>query len=428
MEMHRFTGLLGIIAILGLAYLFSNNRQRINWRLIGTGLAIQVLLAVFVLKSPIGQAIIQVLSDAIQYVLSFSQAGADFVFGALGSRAMLAKTFGADNAFIFALDFLPKIIFVAALVSISYYVGLMQRVVQGMAWLMTRVMAVSGTEALSNVASVFVGQIEAQLMIRPYVATMTNSELMASMSGSLACIAGSIMAVYISMGIPAEYLLTASIMAAPGALVISKLMHPETQTSQTLGKDITLVHEQSSVNIVDAAAHGASDGMKIGLQVITMLIGFLSLIALLNGVLSLLGSQLYSWGVDLSTIGLDIRLLNLQNVLSIPFSVLAFLIGVPWHDALDIGGLLGTKLVANEFVAYKNYLGMAPQLLSGKTQAITTVALCGFANFGSVAMQIGGIGEMAPERKTDLAKLGLRALAAGSMASYLSAAIVGVLI
>jgi CNT family concentrative nucleoside transporter len=258
---------------------------------------------------------------------------------------------------------------------------------------------------------------------------MTRSELMASMSGSLACIAGSIMAVYIQLGVSATYLLTASLMAAPGALVIAKMMLPETErTLEEKMQPIELDEEaHQSVNVIDAAAKGASDGMKIGLQVATMLIAFISLIALVDVVLASCGQQLVAWGANLKPMGIDLAHLSLQQLLSIPFSGIAVMLGVPFAEAAKVGGLLGTKLVTNEFVAYQGYLGLQHGL-SLKAQAIASVALCGFANFGSVAMQIGGIGEMAPNRKADLAQLGLKALVAGSLASYMSAAIVGMLL
>ena len=422
-------GLLGIVLILGFAYAFSNNRKAIAWQTIIGGLILQFGLALFILKTPWGQALFAFLADAITQILDYANAGSGFVFGPLVNNDVLAKSFGPQWVFIIAFRLSAMIIFVSSLVSILYYLGAMQRIIQALAWAMERIMKVSGAEALSNVSTAFVGQIEAQLMIKPYVAKMTQSELLASMSGSLACIAGSVMATYISLGVPAQYLLTASVMAAPGALVIAKLLYPETETPQTSGKhskNIELQHDKA-VNIVDAAAQGASEGMKISLQVITMLIGFLSLIALVNGILNYAGNTVADWGWDASRIGIDFTHLTLQSILSIPFALIAFCLGVSWPETHTVGALIGTKLVANEFVAYQNYLSLGNNFLSAKSAAITTVALCGFANFGSVAMMIGGIGEMAPSRKGDLARLGMRALVAGSMASYLSAAIVGLL-
>lgn len=422
-------GLLGIILILGLAYAFSNNRKAISWQTIIGGLILQFGLALFILKTPWGQTLFSFLATGITNILDYANAGGGFVFGPLVNNEVLGKSFGPQWVFIIAFRLSAIIIFVSSLVSILYYLGVMQRVIQVLAWAMERIMKVSGAEALSNVSTAFVGQIEAQLMIKPYVAKMTQSELLASMSGSLACIAGSVMATYISLGVPAQYLLTASIMAAPGALVISKLFYPETETPVTSGnnKEAIDLSSEKAVNVIDAAAHGASDGMKISLQVITMLIGFLSLIALVNGILGYAGVNLANWGLNTSNIGIDLNHLTLQSILSIPFALVAFCLGVSWPECHTVGGLIGTKLVANEFVAYQNYLGLGANVLSAKSAAITTVALCGFANFGSVAMMIGGIGEMAPNRKGDLARLGLKALIVGSMASYMSAAIVGLL-
>lgn len=425
--MAQLSGLLGIGVILLLAYGLSNNRKAINWRLVGVGLLLQWLLALFVLKSVVGQAMFEVLSKAISQLLDFSHAGASFVFGPLAIPPSVEKAFDFPGGYIFAFQLVPVIIFVASLVSILYYLNVMQRIIKAMAWVMQRLMGVSGLEALSNMASIFVGNIEAQLLIRPYIAQMTQSQLMASLSGSLACIAGSVLVVYIQMGVNPTYLLTASIMAAPGALVIAKMLYPETDATVLANtQEVDLAETTQSVNIIDAAAHGASDGMKVALQVITMLIAFISLIALLNGFLGEVGRQLAFLGLDFSGIGIELKNLSLQNILSVPFSLIAFLLGVPWHEAFGVGGLLGTKLVVNEFVAYQQMLSLATPL-SAKAMAITSVALCGFANFGSVAMQIGGIGEMAPNRKADLAKLGMKALMAGTMASYISAAIVGVL-
>jgi CNT family concentrative nucleoside transporter len=273
-----------------------------------------------------------------------------------------------------------------------------------------------------------VGQVEAQLLIKPYVASMTQSELLAIMAGSMACIAGGVMAVYIKMGIPAEYLLTASLMAAPGALVVSKLMIPETEQSMTQGQ-VRLKVEKTSVNLIDAAAHGASDGLKIGLNVCAMLIGFIALVGLIDFVIGQFGLILADWGTDLSAFGLDVSHLSLKSILGSLFSLVAMALGVPSQDANTVGSLMGTKIVLNEFVAYADLSPMIAQgALDPKSVAIASFALCGFANFSSIAMQIGGIGEIAPCRKSDLARLGFKALMCGTMASYISSAIAGILI
>ncbi|OGI01902.1 MAG: Na+ dependent nucleoside transporter domain-containing protein [Candidatus Melainabacteria bacterium GWF2_37_15] len=396
--MDRFFGIFGIITILGLAFLMSRDKKAINWRLVGTGLGLQLLIAIFILKVPLGKIIFAQIGEFIKDLLNFADKGGEFVFG-------------SGHGFIFVLKIVPTIIFVAVLVNIAYHVGLMQRIVSFVAKIVYKIMGVSGSEALSNVASAFVGQVEAQIMIKPYVSGMTRSELLASMTGSMACIAGGVMAVYISLGVPAEYLLAASIMAAPGALVISKIVFPETEQSETRG-EIKLEVKKSHANLIDAIAHGASDGMRISINVIAMLIGFLALIAMINALFGI-------WGTSLDTI------------LGTIFSGFAWLMGVPWEESFTVGSLMGTKMALNEFVAYMNLApiinGTSDIVLSPKSIVIASFALCGFANFGSVAIQVGGIGELAPNRRADLAKLGLRALICGTLASYLSATIAGIL-
>ena len=412
--MERFTGLLGIVLILGVSFLMSNNRKAINYRTVGVGLLLQVSLAVFILKTEVGQATFQWLGDSINTLLGQADKGAQFVFGSLVDRKLMSQAFGAGNDYIFFFKVVPTIIFVAVLVNMFYHLGVLQRVVstmgKGVHWLM----GVSGAEALSNVASTFVGQVEAQIMIKPYLKNMTNSELMASMTGSFACIAGGVMAVYISLGVPAAYLLAASLMAAPGALVISKIMFPETEKSETQGMvkmDITKTH----ANLVDAIAAGASEGLKVGMNVIAMLIGFIALIALVDLGLGHIGS----W--------INMPALSMNLILGKVFSVFAFAMGVPAQDVEVAGALMGKKMVVNEFVAYLDMVKLKATL-DPKTIAITSFALCGFANFSSVAIQIGGIGELAPSRRSDLAKLGFKALIAGTLASYLSATLAGLLL
>ncbi len=424
--MERFTGLIGIILIFVIAFLMSNNRKAINYKLVFSGLALQIALALFILKVPIGKDMFAVLGTAVTKLLAFSSAGANFVFGALVNQELLEKTFGLGNGFIFFFQLVPTIIFVAALVSIFYYLGIMQRVVKLFALIFYKLIGASGSEAVSNVASAFVGQIEAQIMIKPYLKGMTMSELLASMSGSLACIAGSVMAVYIALGVPAEYLIAASLMAAPGALVISKIVWPETEISETKGT-VSLEVKKTSANLVDAIAHGASDGLKIGLNVIAMLIGFVAIIALLDYVLGKIGLGLGNLGLSLAFIGIDINTLSLNQILGALFSVFAWALGVPLKDVHTAGSLMGTKMVINEFVAYLDLVKLKASI-DPKTLIITSFALCGFANFSSVAMLVGGVGELAPTRRTDLAKLGMKALVCGTLASYLSATIAGILI
>jgi CNT family concentrative nucleoside transporter len=412
--MERFTGLLGIVLILGVSFLMSNNRKAINYRTVGVGLLLQIMLAVFILKTEVGQNLFQWLGDSINTLLGQADKGAQFVFGSLVNRDLMIKAFGPGNDYIFFFKVVPTIIFVAVLVNMFYHLGILQRVVsfmgKGVHWLM----GVSGAEALSNVASTFVGQVEAQIMIKPYLKNMTNSELMASMTGSFACIAGGVMAVYISLGVPAAYLLAASLMAAPGALVISKIMFPETEKSETEG-EVKLELSKTHANLVDAIAAGASEGLKVGMNVIAMLIGFIALIALVDLGLGHIGA----W--------INYPSLSMNTILGKVFSVFAFAMGVPAQDIEVAGALMGKKMVVNEFVAYLDMVNLKGTL-DPKTIAITSFALCGFANFSSVAIQIGGIGELAPSRRSDLAKLGFKALIAGTLASYLSATLAGLLL
>lgn len=427
----KLMGLVGFAAILTTAFLMSNNRKKINYRLVLSGLALQLTMAIFVLKVPLGQEIFRNIGDAITALLHFSDEGAGFVFGPLVKQPeKLTEIFGKGADYIFAFRVVPTIIFVSSLVSISYYLGIMQKVVQVVAKVVSIIMGASGSEALSNAASVFVGQVEAQLLIRPYVKGMTMSELLASMAGSMACVAGGVLAVYIGLGIKASYLLTASIMAAPGALVIAKIVYPETEESETQG-EVKIEVKKTNVNIIDAAAHGASDGMRIGLNVVAMLIAFIALIALGDACVGMAGSGLSKAGFSLSNVGIDLANLKLQDIFGAVFAPIAFLMGVPWQDAHNVGVLMGKKIVINEFVAYSDLSailkGTSDITMGAKAETIATFALCGFANFSSVAIQIGGIGEIAPSRREDLARLGIKALICGTMASYLSATLAGLL-
>ena len=424
--MGRFTGVIGIVILLGLAFLWSNNRKAINYRLVISGLLLQLILAVFILKVPLGQSLFAWLGKAINKLLDFSQEGGLFVFGDLTKvTQILPEGIAKSGVFLFVL--IPTIIFVCVLVSMAYHVGIMQRIVAVLARFVHWAMRVSGSEALSNVASAFVGQVEAQIMIRPYLSGMTKSELLASMTGSMACIAGGVMAVYISMGVPASYLLAASLMAAPGALVISKIVFPETQESETKGK-VKLEVKKEHSNIMDAISHGASDGMKISINVIAMLIGVIALVALVDALLGYFGLFLAWTGMSLEAIGLDLENLRLKDVFGAFFSLFAVVMGVPSSESLTVGSLMGTKMVINEFVAYSDLSPMIQQgVLSAKSIVIASFALCGFANFSSIAIQLGGIGAMVPNRKADLARLGFKAMLCGTMASYISASLAGIL-
>ena len=409
--MERFTGLLGLALILGIAFLFSNNRKAINYRLVLSGLGLQVLIAVLVLKIPPVTRFFQLLGKGMQKIEMFAKQGADFVYGGVAAVDYKGDVvnYATPHVFIFAFNITATIILVCILVAIFYYFGIMQRIVSIIARAMNFIMRVSGAEALSNVASAFVGQVEAQVMIRPYLASMTQSELLASMSGSLACIAGGILIVYANMGAKAEYLIAASLMAAPGALVISKIVFPETEESETMGK-VKLEVKSGYTNLVDAISHGAADGFKIAMNVIAMLIGFIALIAMLNWILG----HIYAG-------------LTLDFIFGKLFYPMAWAMGVPLQDVQNTATLLGQKITVNEFVAFKNLTSQAVPVVSEKGLLIISVAICGFANFSSVGMQIGGIGALAPERRADLASLGMKALLCGTLASYLSATIAGLL-
>lgn len=423
----RFTGLLGIVVILGIAFALSNNKRAINYRLVGSGLAVQLGLALFILKTEMGRSLFQTLGNLVTKVLKFGDKGADFVFGPLVDSPLMTDVFGVGHDFVFFFKIIPTIIFVAVLVSIAYHVGIMQRIVSALAVVVYKVMGVSGAEALSNIASIFVGQVEAQIMIKPYVPAMTKSELLASMAGSMACIAGGVMAVYMSFGVPAAYLLAASLMAAPGALVISKIVYPETEPSATKGS-VKLHVEKTSANLVDAASHGASDGLRIGLNVVAMLIGFIALIALFDAILGYAGRSIVTY-TGLNFDSFDLSKLSIQLLLGKVFSLFAFVMGVPSADIQTAGELMGKKLVINEFVAYLDLASLLKQgVLQQKTITIVTFALCGFANFSSIAIQVGGIGELAPSRRKDLSELGFKALICGTLASYLSATLAGMLV
>ena len=425
--MERFTGVFGVILILAIAFLFSNNRKAINYRLVFSGLGLQLLLALFILKTAPGQNLFAWVGHKIEQLLQLADKGGEFVFGGLIKPELLKPIFGDQYSFLFMFKIMPTIIFVAVLVNIAYHIGLMQIIVSFFARIVHTLMRVSGSEALSNVASAFVGQVEAQIMIKPYLSTMTMSELLASMSGSMACIAGGVMAVYISMGVPAPYLLAASIMAAPAALVISKIVYPETEESATKGA-VKLEVKKSHANLLDAISHGASDGLKVSLNVIAMLIGFIALIALVNMILAKIGVLLATTGLNLSSIGIDINHLSLNTIFGSVFSIFAFAMGVPSQDTFIVGGLMGSKIVINEFVAYSQLTPMIAQhIMQPKSIIIASFALCGFANFSSIAIQVGGIGELAPERRVDLARLGFRALLCGTLASYLSATLAGIM-
>ncbi len=410
--MDRFTGLIGIVVILGIAFLFSNNKKRINYRLVASGLSLQLVIALLVLKVKPVNDFFQMLGQGMQKIEGFAQEGAGFVYGGLGVMSGPDKVlaYGVGHGFIFAFNVTATIILVCVLVAILYYFKVMQFIVSVVARAMNFVMRVSGAEALSNVASAFVGQVEAQVMIRAYLPTMTKSELLASMSGSLACIAGGILIVYANMGARPDYLMAASLMAAPGALVISKIVFPETEISPTMG-NVKLSVDSGYTNLIDAISHGAADGFKIAMNVIAMLIGFIALFAMINFLLGCINPAL-----------------SLDSIFGLLFRPFAWVMGVPGDDVKNVATLLGQKLTINEFFAFKNLTTHTVNIVTPKGLTIVTVAICGFANFSSVGMQIGGIGALAPERRVDLAKLGMKALLCGTLASYLSATIAGIIV
>ena len=418
--MYFIQPLIGAVVILGIGYAFSTNRKAINWTTIAWGLSLQVVFAFIVLKTSIGQSVFEFIGGYITKLLGFSSVGAAFVFGPLGDANVWGRAMtgaigpdGAQYAVIFAFQILPTIIFIAALFAILYYFGIMQVIVRVFAVVMHRVMKASGAESLNVAASIFMGQTEAPLTIRPYLPEMTQSELMTVMTSGMAHISGGIMAAYIAFGIEARHLLAAVIMTAPGTIMMAKLLVPETETPKTMGS-VTLKVEKTDVNVIDAAGRGTHEGLHLALNVGAMLISFLALIALLNAVL---GYVPWPGG----------GVLSLSRIFGWVFAPIAWAMGVPWHDAPIIGNLLGTRMALNEFVAYSQ-LGPLKASLDPKSFTIATYALCGFANFSSIGMQIGGIGGLAPNRRGDLARLGLRAMFAGTLANFMTATIAGFLL
>jgi CNT family concentrative nucleoside transporter len=430
-------GILGLSFLIFLAFLFSNNKKRIDWKLVGTGIIMQIIFAFIVLKTTIGKDIFSGLSHAFVALLGFTIEGAKFVFGSLANGPEVQGSFG----FFFAFQVLPTIIFFASLMTVLYHLGVMQRVVQGIAWVMAKIMGTSGAESLSVAANVFVGQTEAPLVVRPYIATMTQSELLTMMIGGMAHIAGGVMAAYVQMlgvayakakGWPvstaqvqfAGHLLTASIMSAPATMLIAKILIPETGEPLTKGT-VKLKIEKMHSNIIEAAASGASDGVKLAINVAGMLIAFIALIAMFDYLLVSFGYMTNLNAYCLQHFGQN---LSLELLFGLVFQFVAFAIGVPWKDALPVGSLMGIKLVLNEFVAYSRLADIIPlHQLSDKAITIATYALCGFANFASIAIQIGGISPLAENRRSDIAKLGLKAVIGGTIATWMTATIAGVL-
>lgn len=413
--MSSLISLLGIVVLLGIAYLLSNNRKAINFRTVFGALAIQVSLGAFILYVPIGRDALLAVANGVSKVINYGNEGIKFLFGALAGDKVF-EVFGGEG-FIFAVRVLPAIVFFSALISLLYYIGIMQWVIKIIGGALQRMLGTSQAESMSAAANIFVGQTEAPLIVKPYISKMTESELFAIMCGGLASIAGSVMAGYAGMGVPLTYLIAASFMAAPAGLLFAKILYPQTET---FNDDIEKVEMEKPSNVLDAAAAGASSGMQLALNVGAMLIAFVALIALINGMLGGIGG----W------IGMPD--LSLGMIFGWVFRPLAWVLGVPWDEAGVAGQMIGTKLAINEFVGYKEFALYltpdAPMQLADKTKAIITFALCGFANFSSIAILIGGLGGLAPNRRGDIARLGLKAVIAGSLANFLSATIAGLFI
>ncbi len=403
----RLTGVFGLVVILGIGFAMSRNRRAISWRVVAWGVGLQLFFAIFVLRVKQGRDLFVWLGATVTKILGFSYAGSEFVFGEIGKQH-------SSIGVVFAFQIMPAIIFVSALFAIMYYLGIMQVVVKAFAIAMNKIMGASGAESLNVAASIFMGQTEAPLTIRPFLPRMTRSELMTVMTAGMAHVSGSIMAAYIAFGIEARHLLTAVIMTAPGTIMMAKIFEPETEVPETLG-GVKVDIPRTDVNVLDAAARGTGEGLQLMLNVIAMLISFIALIALVNGLFGWIHGFV-PWFPA-----------TLQTVLGWIFRPIAWVMGVPWHDSGTVGSLLGERMVVNEFVAFA-HLGPMKGSLDPVSFTIATFALCGFANLSSIGIQIGGIGALAPERKHDLARLGVRAMIAGTLANFLSATLAGILL
>lgn len=399
--------IVGLLVLVGIAFLLGKNKKSINWRTVGVGIALQLVFAGIILNTEAGHYVFQEARAFFVAVLDFSMDGSKFIFGD-------RLTNPAQMGFIFAVMVLPTIIFVSSLMSILYHLGIMQVLIKFVAKMMMKTMGTSGAESLATAANIFAGQTEAPLVVKPYVDKMTQSELLALMTGGMATVAGGVLAAYVGMGVDAGHLLAASVISAPAALVCAKLMLPEIEESQTAGT-VKLEVSNDYVNLIDAASSGAADGLKLALNVCGMLLAFVALVALVNGILGLIGG----W-VNFPELSLDL-------ILGYLFSPIAFLVGVPWDEAFKVGMLIGKKTAINEFVAYIDLAKMKSEL-SPRSTVIATYALCGFANFSSIAIQVGGIGAIAPGRRKDLARLGVKSLIAGTIACLMTACIAGIFV
>ena len=410
--MQIIMGLVGVISLVLIAIIFSNDRKAINLRTVGGAFAIQAAIAAFVILTSFGSTVLQTVSSGVQAVIDSANDGISFLFGGLVSGKMF-EVFGGGG-FVFAFKVLPVIIFFAALMGVLYHVGIMQLIIKVFGGGLQKLLGTSRTESMSAAANVFVGQTEAPLVVKPYIKDMTQSELFAIMCGGLASVAGAVLVGYAALGVDLNYLIAASFMAAPGGLLMAKLLYPETeQVNNDILEDKGEDAEAKPVNVIDAAATGASSGLQLALNVGAMLIAFIALISLANIILGAFGNL----------VGLEA--FSLQKILGYLFAPIAFLIGIPWSEATSVGSLLGQKLVVNEFVAYIDFVGMR-ETLSQHSKVIVTVALCGFANLSSMAILLGGLGVLAPSRRPDIARLGLKAVLAGTLSNFMSAALVGI--
>jgi CNT family concentrative nucleoside transporter len=405
--MTTIMSLVGIVTLFGLALLLSSNRRHLNYRTLGTAFALQVSIAALILYVPRGDVVLNGMVQAVQNVIDYANVGIGFLFGPLAERK--------EGAFIFAIHVLPVIVFFASLMATLYYLGIMQKVVSFLGGLIHRLIGTSRTESMSAVANIFMGHTEAPLVIRPYLAGTTNSELFAIMTVGMATIAGAVMAGFAAMGISLKYLITASFMGAPGGLLMAKILEPETDYRDPQLGGVQYSDEAKPVNIFEAAANGARDGLMLALNIGAMLLAFIALIALVNGMIGGIGGF----------VGFED--LTFQKILGYLLAPLAFLLGVPWNEAVAAGSLIGQKFVVNEFVAYVNFVDIRSQL-SNHTQVVLTFALCGFANLSSIAMMLGGLGSLAPGRRHDIARMGLKAVVAGTLASLMSAVLAGLFV
>lgn len=406
--MNYLWGLLGIACILGIAFLFSNNKRKISIRTVAVALAIQILFAFIVLKWPLGRAGLQKITDVVNAVISYANEGIDFLVGGI-------YTPESGITYVFLFNVLGIIIFFSALISVLYYLGIMQIVIKYVGGALSKLLGTKKAETFSATANIFLSMTEAPLVIKPFIDKLTTSELFSVMVCGLASVSGSVLVGYSLLGVPLEYLLAASVMSAPAGLVLSKIMVPETESSQEDVEEFEMANDEESSNVIDAAANGAATGLQLALNVGAMLLAFIALIALINGILGLVGG----W--------FGFNQLSIELILSYIFAPLAFVIGVPWNEALTAGNFIGQKLIINEFVAYSNF-GPIIDTLSQKSVVVISFALCGFANFSSLGILLGGLGKLSPSRRPDIARLGIKAIIAGALASCLSAAIAGMII